>query len=92
MSQVPLTIKIDRDIKRQVQELAKILGLSMSAIIENQLKEVIRDRRVVFEELLISNTKTLNEVRSLISKPTFKDPLSEKEQIIGEQLKKKYNV
>jgi antitoxin component of RelBE/YafQ-DinJ toxin-antitoxin module len=92
MSQVPLTIKIDLDIKQQAQKLAKSLGLSLSTIIENQLKEVIRVRRVVFEDLPLPNTKTLNEVRSLISKPTFEDPLTEKERIIGKQLVKKYNV
>ena len=58
MNQVPMTIKIDSDIKRQAQKLAKGLGLSLSSIIENQLKEVIRDRRVVFEETPVPNAKT----------------------------------
>jgi len=58
MSQTPLTIKIDTDVKHQAQKLAKGLGLSLSSIIENKLKEVIRDRRVVFEEPFIPNART----------------------------------
>lgn len=52
MSQTPITIKIDSTLKQQAQKLAKTLGLSLSAIIENQLKVVVADRRVVFEEEL----------------------------------------
>lgn len=52
MSQIPITIKIDSDLKKESQALAKKLGLSLSAIIENKLREVVRERRVVFEEEL----------------------------------------
>ncbi|MES2971521.1 MAG: type II toxin-antitoxin system RelB/DinJ family antitoxin [Patescibacteria group bacterium] len=52
MIQVPMTIKIDDELKKESQALAKKLGLSLSAIIENKLREVVRDRRVVFEEVL----------------------------------------
>lgn len=52
MSQIPITIKIDSTIKADAQKLAKSLGLSLSAIIENQLRKVVEDRRVVFEEQL----------------------------------------
>ena len=48
MSQIAVTIKIDADVKAHAQKLASRLGLSLSAIVENQLKEVIRERRVVF--------------------------------------------
>lgn len=53
-----MTIKIDADIKAQAQEVAKSLGLSLSAIIENKLKEVVRERRVVFEDDFTPNAKT----------------------------------
>jgi addiction module RelB/DinJ family antitoxin len=52
MSQTPLTIKIDSDVKHQAQKLAKGLGLSLSSIIENQLRKVVEERRVVFEEVI----------------------------------------
>ena len=62
MNQTPITIKIDSDVKHEAQKLAKSLGLSLSAIVENKLKEVIRDRKVVFEEELILNHKTAKEL------------------------------
>lgn len=58
MNQIPMTIKIDAEVKKQAQQVAKSLGLSLSAIIENKLREVVRDRRVVFEENLTPNKKT----------------------------------
>lgn len=58
MSQTPVTIKIDTDVKIEAQKLAKSLGLSLSSIVENKLKEVIRDRQVVFTEEFIPNEKT----------------------------------
>lgn len=50
MSQIPVTIKIDAQLKQEAQQLAKSLGLSLSAIVENKLRQVVRERRVVFEE------------------------------------------
>ena len=43
-------------------------------------------------EIVITAPKDLNEVRSLLNQPTFKDKTSEKEQVIGDQLAKKYAV
>ena len=62
MSQTPITVKIDSNVKQEAQKLARSLGLSLSAIIENKLKEVIRDRKVIFEEELIFNDKTAKEL------------------------------
>jgi len=62
MSQTPITVKIDTQVKLEAQKLAQKLGLSLSAIIENKLREVVRDRRVVFEEEYIPNEKTAKEL------------------------------
>lgn len=43
-------------------------------------------------EIVITSPKNLSEVRTLLSKPSFKDVLSEKEQDMGTQLAKKYGV
>lgn len=43
-------------------------------------------------EIVITVPKNLSEVRVLLSKPSFKDDLSEKEQSIGPKLAKKYDV
>lgn len=63
MSQVAVTIKIDAQVKKEAQELAKRLGLSLSAIIENNLKTTVRERKVVFEDEFVLNKKTARELR-----------------------------
>ncbi|MGH7234087.1 MAG: type II toxin-antitoxin system RelB/DinJ family antitoxin [Candidatus Saccharimonadales bacterium] len=65
MSQVPVTVKIDADVKQQAQKLAQRLGLSLSTVVENKLREVVYERRVVFEEELIPNEKTAKELEKI---------------------------
>lgn len=65
MSQIPVTVKIDAKLKHEAQRLAKSMGLSLSAIVENKLKEVIRERRVVFEEELVPNKKTARQLEQI---------------------------
>lgn len=43
-------------------------------------------------EIVLTPPKTLAEVRAVLSKPTFKDELSEKEKAIGSHLAKQYGV
>jgi addiction module RelB/DinJ family antitoxin len=62
MSRVPITVKIDGEVKQQAQKLAQRLGLSLSSIVENKLKEVVSERRVVFEEEYLPNEKTAREL------------------------------
>lgn len=65
MKQVPVTIKIDDELKTDIQKLAKNMGLSFSAIVENKLREVRRERRIEFEEELIPNKKFAKELREI---------------------------
>ncbi len=65
MNQIPVTVKIDADVKQRAQKLAKSLGLSLSSIVENKLREVVRERRVVFEEELIPNAKTAKQLKQI---------------------------
>jgi len=65
MSQVPITVKIDADVKKQAQKLAQRLGLSLSTVVENKLREVVNERRVVFEEELIPNEATARELEKI---------------------------
>lgn len=60
-----MTVKIDADVKQQSQKLAKRLGLSLSAIVENKLREVVAERRVVFEEELVPNKQTAKELEKI---------------------------
>jgi addiction module RelB/DinJ family antitoxin len=65
MSQIPITVKIDADVKQQAQQLAKKLGLSLSSIVENKLREVIRELKVIFEEEFVPNEKTAKELETI---------------------------
>ncbi len=44
------------------------------------------------DEVVITAPKGLSEVRALLNKPTFQDKPSEREQAIGGELTKKYEV
>jgi bifunctional DNA-binding transcriptional regulator/antitoxin component of YhaV-PrlF toxin-antitoxin module len=43
-------------------------------------------------EIVITSPKGLNEVRAMLNKPSFKDKTSDNEQLIGDQLSKRYEV
>lgn len=62
MKQIAVTIKIDDELKADVQALAKNMGLSFSSIVENKLREVRRERRVEFTEEFIPNKKFAKEL------------------------------
>ena len=62
MNQIPVTVKIDASLKKDAQKLAKNLGLSLSAIVENKLREAVRERRIVFEETPAPNKRTAKKL------------------------------
>lgn len=43
-----LNVKIDQETKTEAQKIAKELGLSLSAIVNAQLKDLVRDKTVVY--------------------------------------------
>lgn len=53
-----LSIKIDRDLKKKAQEVAGILGVSLNAVINQNIKEFIRERSVTFADHPILNKKS----------------------------------
>ena len=48
MSPSVINIKTDEDIKRKAQKIAADLGLSLSSVINGFLRQLIRDKTVVF--------------------------------------------
>lgn len=56
--QTMLSIKIDKDLKNKAQEVAHILGVSLNAVINQNIKEFIRERRVTFADHPTINKKT----------------------------------
>ena len=53
-----ITIKTDPKIKQQAQKVARDLGLPLSAVINNYLREFADERHVVFSVPLIPNKRT----------------------------------
>lgn len=48
MNTVVINIKTDLEVKREAQRIAKKLGVSLSALINGYLRQIIRTKRVEF--------------------------------------------
>ena len=48
MSTVVINIKTDKNIKTEVQKVANELGISVSALINGYLRQVVRSQKVIF--------------------------------------------
>ncbi|MDP3962249.1 MAG: hypothetical protein Q8Q03_00040 [bacterium] len=53
-----LSIKIDKNLKEKAQEVAHALGVSLNAVINQNIKEFINDRKVTFTDHPMPNKKT----------------------------------
>lgn len=58
MQKAVINIKSDIALKRQASEVAARLGLPLGTIINNYLRHLVREKRVVFEEGLTPNKAT----------------------------------
>ncbi len=57
-----LNIKLDLDLKKNLQEVAKSLGLPISTIATQLFKTFVTDRSITFEETLVPNARTAKYV------------------------------
>lgn len=48
MNSTVINIKTDREIKKEAQKIASDLGLSLSGVINGFLKQLVRDKAIVF--------------------------------------------
>ena len=58
MHKAVINIKSDIGLKRQASMVAFRLGLPLGTILNNYLRQLVREKRVVFEEGLIPNKAT----------------------------------
>lgn len=58
MSKTILNIKTESDLKKHAQEIAEEMGLPLSVIVNNYLRQFVKDRRVVFDTTLTPNAAT----------------------------------
>lgn len=56
--QTMLSIKIDKNLKKKAQEVAHILGVSLNAVINQNIKEFINERKITFVDEPILNKRT----------------------------------
>lgn len=64
MSQSVLSVKVDPKVKKELQIFAQHIGLSVSAIVNNQLQEVLRARHLEFSERLVPNQAFAKELHA----------------------------
>ena len=53
-----LNVKIDQETKVAAQKLAREMGLSLSAVVNGNLKHFVNERHIYFEAPLVPNKKT----------------------------------
>jgi len=58
MQKAVINIKSDVALKRDASAVAAGLGLPLGTIINNYLRQLVRERRVIFEEGLTPNKRT----------------------------------
>ncbi len=65
MEKTLLNIKTDQKLKRDAQKVARELGLPLGTIVNSYLKELVREKRVVFSSPPVPNARTERLLRSI---------------------------
>ncbi len=65
--QTMISIKIDKTLKKQAQEVAHALGVSLNAVINQTIKEFVSERKVTFTDHPMPNKKTQKILDRLIA-------------------------
>lgn len=80
MQKILLNVKTDPLVKREAQEVARELGLPLGTIINAYLRELVREKRVIFSIPPVPNQRTqriLKEIqRDMKSKKKFAGPFT----------------
>lgn len=63
--QTMLSIKIDKNLKEKAQEVAHALGVSLNAVINQNIKEFIDARQITFTDHPMPNEKTMKLLAKL---------------------------
>lgn len=83
-----LLIKTDKKLKEEAKKVAEEMGLPLNIIMNNYLKDLIKNRRIEFQAPLIPNKKTaklLNQVEQDIKiKKNLAGPFATADDFIKE--------
>lgn len=88
MNKVVINIKTDLETKKASQAIANDLGLSLSALINTQLKQLIHHRRLVLDapypvmEIDAKTEKELDQVYKEISQGKVSQPFDSVEELL----------
>ena len=61
-----LNIKIDRDLKKKAQKTAKELGIPLSMVASNYMRQFVDQRQITFSAPLVPNKKTAKILREAL--------------------------
>lgn len=53
-----ISFKVDKDVRDRARKVAKHIGVPLSMVVNQQLKQFVNERRIEFYEPLIPNAKT----------------------------------
>lgn len=95
MAQTLVNIRIDEDVKKQMEELCKELGLTMSAAFNIFARKMIRENGIPFEvsaDAAYYNTDSDEYSKDIFDKETVKKLLKSEEDIEQGKTKNAANV
>lgn len=100
MNTAVLTVKVEPAIKKEAQDVARNMGLSLSALINGYLRQIIKTRTAVFSTREEPTVAMLEELRESIEDvrlgrsaafDTGKEALDYLDTIINHEKKRKTN-
>lgn len=65
--QTMLSIKIDKKLKEKAQEVAHILGVSLNAVINQNIKEFVSERKITFADHPVLNARAQKRLDRLLA-------------------------
>lgn len=60
-----ISVKIDKDVRDRARKTAKRIGVPLSMVVNQQLRQFADERRIEFYEPLIPNAKTARDLRKV---------------------------
>lgn len=90
MATTNVTIRIDEELKKQLQELVSNLGLDMTTFFTMSAKQAVREQRIPFEvSMNVPNEETLaafEEVRQMKEPPSLGKSYTDVDEMMKELL------
>lgn len=90
MATIDITIRMDEDLKAQLQEFVSNLGMDMTTFFTISAKQAVREQKIPFDvSMNIPNAETLNaieEVRQMKQNPSLEKSYTDVDEMMKELL------